>query len=141
MGHSKMLSSIKYKSGTELNKFEPALGSSATRLNSLNSVSGHFLLINISVCHTIATTKLNWCEKIDEDFTEDGDLDIQAVNYARELQKVETEAHQVKYTTTKTKKEAIYEPGQERRGILGLRGFTRYVKKISTKFLNFIVNP
>ena len=62
------------------------------------------------MCHTIATTKLNWCEKIDEDFTEDGDLDIQAVNYARELQKVETEAPQVKYATTKTKKEAIYEP-------------------------------
>jgi len=43
----------------------------------------------IAVCHTIATTKLAWCEKKAEDVTGDGDLDKQAISIVRELQAVE----------------------------------------------------
>ena len=38
------------------------------------------------VCHTLATTKLDWCERKDTDVTEDGDLDKQALSIVKDLQ-------------------------------------------------------
>jgi hypothetical protein len=50
----------------------------------------NILKVNLfAVCHTIATTKLAWCEKKAEDVTGDGDLDKQALTIVRELQTVE----------------------------------------------------
>jgi len=39
-----------------------------------------------NLCHTLATTKLDWCERKDTDVTEDGDLDKQALDIVRDLQ-------------------------------------------------------
>jgi hypothetical protein len=43
----------------------------------------------LAVCHTIATTKLGWCEKRAEDVTGDGEVDKMALTFTRELQTVE----------------------------------------------------
>ena len=44
------------------------------------------LMSFLAVCHTIATTKLDWCEKKAEDATGDGEVDRIALTITRELQ-------------------------------------------------------